>query len=311
VPYFRLSSVYSRASQLLTNWLVEQLQITTEKSLVLRLSKPLTSSTDKQVATPLVVDHALDLLLKVHREICQRDLQPIELRLESPAERRTIYALLDLLILEAVYPSLSHGVGIPIDRRARSFVLPNQLVRPQNSSKVRVVEENRDSELLRKVVEGLISVLNTPDERLAVQDTATTGVLPPRGYPGIGGMIRDRCLVDLIAGCGELAFNPREDSGAGEWEVKFSRLIEGLVPQIVTIKANAHALVLASLPVLCCPYCYPCCIHCLHRGSDNLCPDISRDFQYHDHVVCKASLNSFFPQLRLETWQTRPLHSCR
>jgi hypothetical protein len=99
-----------------------------------------------------------------------------------------------------------------------------------------VAEVTQTPEILGQVVDGLMSVLSP----LKSEDVAINkGTMPKdlkdlkarRGYPGIEGMVRERALVDLIAGCGELAFNPEHAAGGDQapWKEKFSNLIDGLV----------------------------------------------------------------------------------
>lgn len=222
-PVFEKGTAFPPASGKLTERsFAEQLVSFTELSLVLRLAKSLTTSTDRKAIAPLVIRHALDLLLRIHKEIRVRDLEPVASRLENPGERRTIFALLDLVVLEGIYPSLSPGVGIPIERRARSFVLPQQLSAPVQ---VQEVNQHRNIELLASVVYGLIGVFGA-------QDGDAHGIWKsPKAYQGIEGMVRERCLVDLIAGCGELALNTEhEGPEQPAWRERFSGLIEGSVP---------------------------------------------------------------------------------
>src|SRR5690606_29155909 len=52
-----------------------------------------------------------------------------------------------------------------------------------------------------------------------------------RAYKGLEGMVRERALVDLLAGCGELAYNPDfEGEGQEEWQTEFEELTHRSVP---------------------------------------------------------------------------------
>jgi hypothetical protein len=158
----------------------------------------------------------------------------MEMRLERPGEHRTIFSLLDLLILEGIYPSLSPHVGIPIERRARSFVIPRHMMTAQ-TPRTRVEEVNQNIKLLGKVIEGLVGVLS-PEAQDAVNQSAPKDLKAPRGYKGIEGMVRERSLVDLIAGCGELAYNPElTTSDQAVWRAKFGNLVDGLVHVVVLV----------------------------------------------------------------------------
>ena len=75
------------------------------------------------------------------------------------------------------------------------------------------VRDRKDVELLGLVVERLLELL--------------------RGEGSVAGgdLLRragDRVLVDVMAGCAELAFNP-ENGDTGEWKENFRVLIDGFV----------------------------------------------------------------------------------
>lgn len=206
---------------------VDQLQSFAETSFILRLSKLLTESRDENVAVPLVVDHALNLLLKIHNEICDRDSAPVEKRLENPGERRTIFALLDLLVLEGIYPSLTFGIGVPIQRRAGSFVLPNQITPPDPSARIEVIGIDRKEVLLVNVIQFFVGIVENSSRVTIYRDFKSGKSV--QGYRGIEGMLRERCLVDLLAGCGELAFNPtRNVSCRNTWRDKFNNITSSI-----------------------------------------------------------------------------------
>lgn len=107
-------------------------------------------------------------------------------------------------MLEGIYPSLSHGVGIPLERRARNFTLPATAA-ARNKGRVQEIEENKDVELLGEVAAGLIGVME--------------------GGEKVGRTVRERCLVDVLAGCGELAFMEGGES-AEQWKERWRKLID-------------------------------------------------------------------------------------
>lgn len=140
------------------------------------------------------------------------------LALENPTDRRTVFSLLDLLVLEGIYPSLSKGVGIPIERRARSFLLPSQLAPGKGE------DARKDRDLLKAVVSGVLGVLGIGKNRVVAQQDAQP---TPSSSPSVERMIRERCLVDLVAGCAELAFNPEAPAAEVEaYTPLFNRLLE-------------------------------------------------------------------------------------
>lgn len=133
---------------------------------------------DIGIVTYAVVTHALWLLKSIHAAAVSAPPQTAD-KLVNATDSRTITYLLDLIVLEGIYPSLSPGVGIPIERRAMRFATPNK----------QKFGQTKNVELLGKVVEGLISVM----EQGGVER-------------GVGEAAKERCLVDVLAGCGELAF---------------------------------------------------------------------------------------------------------
>lgn len=166
-------------------------------------------------------------MTRLHHELLRRDAEANGMPLESPGERRTIFALLDLLVLEGVYPALSPGVDIPIERRARSFVDPSR----NRSVSDRIQEVSKDSaehDIFKSIVEGLLNVLHKRDYSL--EEQLIYKKEPWRRNKGIESMVRERCLVDLIAGCGQLAFDPKAVADIREqWKTNFTELTDRFV----------------------------------------------------------------------------------
>lgn len=217
----------------------EQLRSGKQTSLILRLSKSLTATDDLSEARSAVIKHALDLLSRIHNDIsAQQAAAPGGTRLESPNERRMISALLDLIVLEGIYPALSQGVGIPIERRARSFTLPSLIT--NGSARVEEVIDP-DHELLGTIVGGLQPLLeasNTPQATEKSRDPWS------RRFKGVEGMIRERCLVDVIAASGELAFNPQCAEHERRARIEsFNKLLDGSVcsKHFIYVQANYAA----------------------------------------------------------------------
>lgn len=211
-------------------------------SLIQRLSSSLPSpppSTDTKALTSTVITYALSLLRSIHAAAtasaatASASPQTAE-RLVNASDPRTITCLLDLLVLEGIYPSLSTGVGIPIERRARNFVLP------ATRKKVQEVGENKNVELLGKVVDGLIRVMEGEGAEI-----------------GVGGTVKERCLVDVLAGCGELAFVESGETVDG-WKERWEMLVNRFVRLFLTFMAE-HASPLHIQP------CFPgICVPCTH-----------------------------------------------
>ena len=172
----------------------------------------------------VVIEWALSLLLRIHRAFveptsaAQGDVishagkRQEDTLVEDAKRRRSLHALLDLLAFEGIYPSLSEGVGIPLEQRMIS-VLPTGVVAKQAS---KPSEGRTESEhLLCRILDDLWSILR--DKRDSIQP-----------------IIRGRILPDIICGVAELAFNSQcisqEDSDA--YKNMFSELIKEYVFQL-------------------------------------------------------------------------------
>ncbi|CAI7633791.1 unnamed protein product [Penicillium glandicola] len=142
-----------------------------------------------------VINKALDILTSIHKSFVSPEDQYGSLQSfgeveDSPAEdarrRRMLHALLDLISLEGIYPSLSSGVGVPLQQRVIS-VLPAGVIAKQ--AQLAASSVPHDEPLLRCIIDVLVEVL-----------------LDPR--PSLQPIIRGRILSDIISGTSDLAFNP-------------------------------------------------------------------------------------------------------
>lgn len=143
----------------------------------------------------LVMAKALDLIRNIHTAF----VAPVDEHdgndeptgskedpaLEDAKRRRVLHALLDLISLEGIYPSLSRDVGIPLEKRLIS-VLPTGVIAKQ--SQVPTGNKSENEALLHQILTALSE--NLLDDRLSIQP-----------------IIRDRILTDILAGIAELAFN--------------------------------------------------------------------------------------------------------
>lgn len=126
--------------------------------------------------------------------------------MEDAKRRRILHALLDLISLEGVYPSLSPGVGIPLQQRVIS-VLPAGVIAKQAS--LPTDTKPNDDLLLDRIMTALSDIICEV-------------------RPSIQPVIRARVLSDIISGTSDLAFNSKNLSP----DVKrrhgeaFSRIIE-------------------------------------------------------------------------------------
>ncbi len=98
--------------------------------------------------------------------------------------QKIIDALLDLVVLEGIYPSLSSGIGVPVERRLKS-ALKGFTTRSLSAASGGKPE---DRQLLNDIVECLSPISLTRN--------------------GLSTSVQDRTSVDLLAATGELAYSP-------------------------------------------------------------------------------------------------------
>jgi hypothetical protein len=167
-------------------------------------------------ARPTVINGALDILTSLHRSFAVLEdqhgsLQSFDEVGDSPSEdakrRRMLHALLDLISLEGIYPSLSSGVGIPLQQRVIS-VLPAGVIAKQ--AHVVASSVPHDEPLLRRIIDVLIDILFDP-------------------RPSLQQIIRGRILSDIISGISDLAFNPNntESPYRNRYQKALAKLIDG------------------------------------------------------------------------------------
>ncbi|PYH96595.1 hypothetical protein BO71DRAFT_481873 [Aspergillus ellipticus CBS 707.79] len=142
-----------------------------------------------------VISKALEILCRIHTAFVTplNDVEPPsqdgnnaeDAELEDAKRRRMLHALLDLISLEGIYPSLSKGVGIPLQQRVIS-VLPAGVIAQQQQS--RAGDQPEDEILLESIASALLIILF--DER-----------------PSIQPVVRGRILSDIISAVSDLAYN--------------------------------------------------------------------------------------------------------
>lgn len=136
-----------------------------------------------------VIRKALELLLNVHNAfIAAKNIQKesgfeYESELLTLQDRQSIYALLDLICLEAIRPSISPDLSKVLQGRIKTD-LPCDAI--QSSSKPQHEEARL---LLGEAIEAFSRISDDVNH-------------------GIGPLWRDRALLDTVCGCAELAFSP-------------------------------------------------------------------------------------------------------
>ncbi|PLB47541.1 protein required for cell viability [Aspergillus steynii IBT 23096] len=148
---------------------------------------------DDAARRSVVITRALDILARIHSAFVspvndaeEPRLSAEDAALEDAKRRRWTHALLDLVAIEGVNPSLSSGVGIPLQQRMIS-ILPAGVI-AQDQKLAKSLPENE--QLLDRIM-----------------STVSEIVLDVR--PSIQPLIRGRILSDIISGVAELAFNSK------------------------------------------------------------------------------------------------------
>ncbi|KAJ5584910.1 uncharacterized protein N7459_004710 [Penicillium hispanicum] len=206
----RIRYAFGAASEFLNPVLNrDELQKSQGKSLLAILSQiPDVSAESNEAVRTEVIGRALKILNQIHTAFVTPAGQQDELLLEGEREdealedakrRRMLHALLDLISLEGIYPSLSSGVGIPLQQRVIS-VLPAGVIAKQVSSVASSTPHNED--LLRLIMGVLLDIAS--DRRSSIQP-----------------VIRGRILSDIISGAADLAFNP--NMPANDHQSKFQK----------------------------------------------------------------------------------------
>ncbi|KAB8243649.1 protein required for cell viability [Aspergillus flavus] len=172
----------------------EELQKSRGSSLLKILSgDSIDEALDENLTRTAVVGKALDILTRIHSAFVSpiKDAgfpQPRESEdaaLEDAKRRRLLHALLDLISLEGIYPSLSSGAGIPLQQRVISVlpagVIAHQPQKPPNN-------KPQNEVLLERIMSVLSDIIC--DERRSIQP-----------------VIRGRILSDIISAASDLASN--------------------------------------------------------------------------------------------------------
>ncbi|EFE30356.1 protein required for cell viability, putative [Trichophyton benhamiae CBS 112371] len=137
-----------------------------------------------------VIRRSLDLLTDIYQSFIQLGhtqnfLDDHTTGLEDAKRRRILHTLLDLISLEGIYPSLSAGAGIPLEKRVISS-LPTGVVARQDGSEERT--SPRTEAFLLYILKSLREIL---------QDN----------HSSLQSIIMGRLLSDLISAAAELSFH--------------------------------------------------------------------------------------------------------
>ncbi|KAL2011041.1 hypothetical protein VTN00DRAFT_3759 [Thermoascus crustaceus] len=218
----RVKQAFESANEFLTPVLKrEEIQKARGDSLVEILSRKLPNYTPGDVpARADVIRKALSILTSIHvafatpveddEELAHADSKEEDAALEDAKRRRALHALLDLISLEGIYPSLSQGVGIPLEKRVIS-VLPAGVIAKQ--APVPANTNPQDEALLDETLRVLVDILF--DDR-----------------PSIQPVVRGRILTDIISGTADLAFNSKTLSS--DAKVRYQQIFQKIIDETPT-----------------------------------------------------------------------------
>ena len=160
-----------------------------------------------------IIKKALFLLLDIHENLSRSVENSDSAKpLQNPSQQKTVDGLLDLVSLEGIYPFLSSGVGVPIERRVRS-VLQGGLVSKPSPGGGATYE---DKSLLAEICDGLYNITQGEGR-------------------GLTSSLQARTLVDLIAGLGDLAYAPSLQEN--DSKKKRDRIIRSLIDRCVAFRS--------------------------------------------------------------------------
>ena len=186
---------------------------------LVRSSAEANSRLDKREAPRWVVRRALALLVDIHKSlISEADAQTRSRNgaLGNSSAHRIVDALLDLVVLEGIYPLLEVGVGVPIERRVGGVLKDGVGIRGSSTTSlpgtngdgsVELVNHEESGELLDGIVQPLDDIASTHGR-------------------GLNSALRDRGIVDLMAAEAQLAYSPSLNRRNGELEERFQNLVE-------------------------------------------------------------------------------------
>lgn len=112
-------------------------------------------------------------------------------------------ALLDLVVIEGIYPCLSNGVGVPMERRLKSALKNDLVTRPLSQDK----NGSHNQELIAAIVDCLYPILSSGNV--------------------LASNVEARMLVDLVAAVGQVTFDPDFAVGSRQHYLEiFDKLLE-------------------------------------------------------------------------------------
>lgn len=150
-----------------------------------------------------VIQEALVRLKEIHEaHLSQNESSLSSIMIQDPSHHKIVEGLFDLVSLEGIYPALSPEVGIPFEKRVRSVLKGGLETRPS-------INDENDLQM-----EALLAEIC--DKLYEMTDNSTRVSL----------VLRERTLLDLIAGMAELGFSPSKRDKTDDTQVsKFNFLM--------------------------------------------------------------------------------------
>lgn len=170
---------------------------------------PTSATRDEAQIRLSVIEKALQCLQDIHEAYAVNPesltLQDTEDAREDARRRRALNTLLDLISIEGIYPSLSTGVGIPLEKRVLTTLPPGVIAKQAPET---VENKSQNEFLLRRILSTLINIML--DERQGIQM-----------------VVQGRILSDIVSGTAEMAFNTHAVSveEKKDFQEKFERII--------------------------------------------------------------------------------------
>lgn len=155
-------------------------------SSTLRTPPPPSDSNDDWFQREVVIKKALELLEHIYQTCrsANANVNHIDL-VTTPKNQKIISALIDLIVIEGIYPCLNPGVGVPIERRLKSALKGDFVT-------THITEDQGDRASHDQLLDTIVSRMYT----MAVSQS------------GLASSIQERAYVDLIAAASQLAFGP-------------------------------------------------------------------------------------------------------
>ncbi|KAL9010673.1 MAG: hypothetical protein Q9180_009269 [Flavoplaca navasiana] len=149
-----------------------------------------------------IIKKALGLLSGLHKDSCQKLRYPDHSPTTSRDQKLTD-ALLDLIVIEGIYPCLEIGVGVPMERRLKPVLKGDFVARPLGQCQE---VQAHDEKLIRAIIDCLYPILMSRE--------------------GLASNVEARMLVDMIAAVGQAALSPAFPNDERE---RYLEMFEGLL----------------------------------------------------------------------------------